>query len=86
MIRKAILAKVRQRGLDKTICPSEVARTLGGENWRALMEDVRSVGIVLVNEGKIQITQKGNVMNPNTVKGAIRFRVTERGLKDSSQN
>ncbi|MDX2239304.1 MAG: DUF3253 domain-containing protein [Leptolyngbyaceae cyanobacterium bins.302] len=82
LIRQTILAKVRQRGLDKTICPSEVARALGGEDWRSLMETVRSVGVELVQAGKIQIMQKGNVVNPNTVKGAIRFRVTQQGLKE----
>lgn len=86
IIRKAILAKVRQRGLEKTICPSEVARALGGEDWRSLMAEVRSVGIALVEEGKIQITQKGNEVNPHHVTGPIRFRVTKHGLKGSSQN
>jgi hypothetical protein len=85
-IRKTILEKVRQRGVEKTICPSEVAKALGGEDWRSLMPEVRSVGVELVNAGKIQIMQKGNVANPTTVKGAIRFRVTESGLKDSSHN
>ncbi len=86
LIRKMILTKVRQRGLAKTICPSEVARAVGGDAWRTLMTEVRSVGFELAQEGKIQITQKGNVVNPNHVKGAIRFRVTELGLKDSDQN
>lgn len=85
-IRKTILVQVRQRGLEKTICPSEVARALGGEDWRSLMPEIRSVGVELVNSGKIQIMQKGNVADPTTVKGAIRFRVTEFGLNDSEQD
>lgn len=79
-IRQAILKKVRQRGLDKTICPSEVARALGGEDWRSQMADVRSVGIELVNSGDIDITQQGHIVDPAIVKGAIRFRVTEKGM------
>jgi len=81
LIRNTILEKVRQRGLAKTICPSEVARALGGDEWRSLMDDVRSVGIELVNQGYLQITQKGVVVNPHTAKGAIRFRVTQQGLE-----
>ena len=33
-IRKCILAKVQQRGLETTICPSEAARDLDGDGWR----------------------------------------------------
>lgn len=84
LIRQAILAKVQQRGLDQTICPSEVARALGGEDWRSLMDQVRSVGSDLAQHGDIQITQKGNVVDWSNVKGAIRFRVTPQGLQDSS--
>lgn len=83
LIRQTILQKVRQRGLEKTICPSEVARALGGESWRSLMAEVRSVGFELVHQGQIEITQKGNVVPPHRVKGAIRFRVTPQGLNST---
>ncbi|MEM6424680.1 MAG: DUF3253 domain-containing protein [Cyanobacteria bacterium P01_D01_bin.128] len=46
-IRREILAQVRQRGLHKTICPSEVARSLSAHHWRDLMPQVRDVGISL---------------------------------------
>ncbi len=81
LIRKTILEKVQQRGLGKTICPSEVARMLGGEEWRSLMDDVRSVGLDLVKQGHIEVTQQGNVVDIQTVKGPIRFRITQKGLK-----
>ena len=42
-LRQAILSAVKTRGAGKTICPSEVARTLA-HDWRALMPDVRRVG------------------------------------------
>ncbi|WP_421657070.1 DUF3253 domain-containing protein [Leptothermofonsia sp. ETS-13] len=80
-IRQCILAKVRTRGLEKTICPSEVARELGGEEWRSLMSEVRMVGIELAKSGEIQITQGGKAINPLNIKGPIRLRVTEKGLK-----
>jgi len=83
LIRQTILQQVRQRGLTKTICPSEVARALGGEEWRSLMDEVRSAGIELVQQGKIEITQKGNVIPSNFVKGPIRFRVTRQGLQNT---
>ncbi|UBF28135.1 DUF3253 domain-containing protein [Kovacikia minuta CCNUW1] len=79
-IRQVILAQVCDRGLEKTICPSEVARAIGGENWRSLMPEVRSVGAELVKSGDIEATQRGKVVDPLKTKGPIRFRVTEKGL------
>jgi len=80
VIREVILEKVRSRGLQKTICPSEVARSLSPTDWRALMPLVREVGCELANNGAIVVTQKGVVVNPKTARGAIRYRVTEQGL------
>ncbi len=79
-IRRCILAQVRAHGLEKTICPSEVAKELGGAEWRSLMPAVRAVGFDLVKTGEIQVTQRGQVVDPAHVKGAIRFRVTQKGL------
>lgn len=86
LIRQTILEKVQQRGLDKTLCPSEVARALGGEEWRSLMDEVRSVGLDLVNAGLIEVTQKGNVVDIRLVKGPIRFRITQKGLESLDKN
>jgi Protein of unknown function (DUF3253) len=59
-----------------TICPSEVARALSADNWRALMNDVRTVGTRLAQEKKIEITQRGEVRDPNSeIRGAIRYRL-----------
>lgn len=58
-----------------SICPSEVARALWPEDWRAKMEAVRAVGRALAREGAIEITQGGCVMDPERpTRGAIRYR------------
>ena len=75
MIRQCILEKTEARGTEKTICPSEVARELGGDDWRSLMDSVRQAGIALADTDKILVTQKGKVVDPHTVKGAIRYRL-----------
>lgn len=80
LIRQTILALVQQRGPEKTICPSEVARALGGEDWRDWMNEVRSQGVELVRTGDIVITQKGNIIPPDRIKGPIRFRATPQGM------
>jgi len=74
-IRACFLEKVHQRGADKSICPSEIARALGGATWRDLMPAVREVGTMLAREGAIVVTQKGQVVDPFQVKGPIRYRI-----------
>jgi hypothetical protein len=71
-IRTTILTLVAQRGPDKTLCPSEVARALGN-NWRDLMPAVRAVGGQLAAEGHIVVTQRGAVVDPTTAQGPIRY-------------
>ncbi|WP_017297439.1 DUF3253 domain-containing protein [Nodosilinea nodulosa] len=73
-IRATLLSLVAQRGPDKTICPSEVARALSAQAWQDLMPAVREAGIALAAEGCIAVTQKGRVVNPQSAKGPIRYR------------
>jgi hypothetical protein len=57
-----------------TICPSEAARTVGGADWRPLMEPARRAARRLVTSGDVEITQQGRVVDPSTAKGPIRIR------------
>ncbi|MDB4977645.1 MAG: hypothetical protein JWN48_5986, partial [Myxococcaceae bacterium] len=50
-IEATVRALLRHRGTDKTICPSDVARTVGGPGWRALMQPVRDVSAQLAALG-----------------------------------
>jgi hypothetical protein len=75
IIEDCLLSLVGDRGPEKTICPSEVARRLSPHDWRSLMPHVRAVGIQLASAGKIIVTQKGQVVNPETAKGPIRYRL-----------
>lgn len=74
-ISDTIIEKLLQRDAGKTICPSEVARALFPDNWRDEMEHVRTVAKSLVKEGKIVITQEGEVVDPDNFKGAIRLKL-----------
>lgn len=62
------------RPATSTICPSEVARAVGGEEWRELMEPARMAARRLVAQGEAEITQGGRVVDPSTAKGPIRIR------------
>ena len=64
-----------QRGADKTICPSEVARNLFPENWRNQMQNIRDAAFELQVENQIQILQKGKLIDPEISKGPIRIRI-----------
>ncbi|MFG1927158.1 DUF3253 domain-containing protein [Cryptosporangium sp. NPDC048952] len=75
-VESSILNLLAQRAAGATICPSEVARQLGGEEWRSMMEPVRAAARRLVAAGEVEITQGGEVVDPETAKGPIRIRRT----------
>lgn len=73
-LEAAIIDLLAARSRTSTICPSEAARRVGGENWRELMEPARRAARRLVDAGSIEITQAGHVVDPSTAKGPIRLR------------
>lgn len=54
-----IRALLRHRTNDSSICPSDVARVIGGSNWRTAMPVVRAVAQAMEGDGVIVVTQKG---------------------------
>ena len=78
-LEAAILELLAVRGRDKTICPSEAAKAVGGKDarrdWEGLMEPARQAARRLVAAGRIVITQGGRVVDPSTAKGAIRLKL-----------
>ncbi len=74
-IAAEILRQTAERGAEKSICPSEVARALApGEEWRPLMDRVRQAAIALSREGSVEILRKGKPVPPEEVRGVIRLR------------
>ena len=73
-LEAAVLELLASRAHDATICPSEAARSVGGEQWRELMEPARAAARRLVASGQVEITQAGHVVDPSTAKGPIRVR------------
>ena len=68
-----ILRLVNERGVGKTICPSDAARAERGEEWRTLMKPIRAVAINLAKSGQITIYRKGKPVDPESFKGVIRL-------------
>ena len=77
-LETAIIELLGARARDASICPSEAARVVGGDEWRALMEPARRAARRLVASGAVQITQKGRVVDPSTASGPIRIRKVDR--------
>ena len=77
-IEAAILGLLERRDPGKTICPSEAARALAPEDWRALMQPVRDAATAMVDAGRLEVTQSGDVVDPRTARGAIRLRLPQR--------
>ncbi len=74
-IEALLLALVRARRADASICPSEVARGLDDTHWRSLMPPVRDVARRLAQQGVIEVTQRGRVLDADEAwRGAIRLR------------
>ena len=72
---RAILDLLAQRDAGKTICPSEAARALGGDDgFRALMPLVRDAAAALVADGRIDVTQGGSRVDIDAARGPIRLR------------
>lgn len=78
-LEASILDLLAHRKRDATVCPSEAARAVGGDDWRDLMEPSRQAARRLVAAGRIEILQQGRLVDPSTAKGPIRLRATGDG-------
>lgn len=73
--RSAILDLLERRPAGRTICPSEAARVLGGDDgFRPYMDVVRAAAADLVAERRIDVLQRGEVVDLATVRGPVRLR------------
>ncbi|MCW2681420.1 MAG: hypothetical protein JWM62_2821 [Frankiales bacterium] len=73
-LERTVLQLLERRAGSATICPSEVARAVGGEDWWPLMEPARAAARRLVASGDVEVVQGGAVVDPSTAKGPIRIR------------
>jgi hypothetical protein len=90
-LERVLRERLAELSASATLCPSEIARAVGGgaagddgaddpgEAWRELMEPTRRAARRLVAEGVAEITQRGAVVDPSTARGPIRIRPVRRG-------
>ncbi len=86
-IETTLLGLVTARGRGKTLCPSEVARAIGGahpDGWGPLMQPIRRVAVRLMREGRVVILRKGRPVDPDDFRGVYRLALPEEGAGKSS--
>lgn len=74
-LETAILELLTGRRRGASICPSEAARRVGGEQWQQQMEPARAAARRLVAQGKVDILAQGRIKDPSTARGPIRIRL-----------
>jgi hypothetical protein len=86
-LRATLLRLVTERGVGRTVGPSEVARAVGGpqpDGWGPLMQPVRRIAIELMKAGRIVILRKGRPVDPDDFKGVYRLSLPPEGEGNSS--
>lgn len=73
-LEQAILELLEQRRPGATICPSDAARAVSPDDWRPLMDAARSAAQRLVDAGRVDVTQGGEVVDLATARGPVRIR------------
>lgn len=74
--RATIRELLERRDPGRTICPSDAARALGGDDgFRPLMGLVRDAARAMVADGELDVTQGGEVVDLDRARGAIRLRL-----------
>ena len=74
VLERTIDELLDQRRPDATICPSEAARVVDPEGWRALMPAARAAAGRLAAAGRAEVTQRGEVVDVATARGPVRVR------------
>jgi Protein of unknown function (DUF3253) len=83
-LRAAIVALARHRGSASSICPSDAARAIGGDRWRDLTAQSRTIAFELAKAGEVEILQRGTVRDPERRWGGpIRIRAMSANRSES---
>jgi hypothetical protein len=64
---------LRHRDPDRTICPSDAARVVGGDGFRRLMPLAREVAAELAEQGVLEVRQRDERVDLRTAKGPVRL-------------
>ena len=74
-IDAAIRALLRSRQPGRSICPSDVARIVGGQTWRTLLPVVRARAVRMMERGELEILRRGRIVTRDPTAGVLRYRL-----------
>jgi hypothetical protein len=77
-LERAIGVLLDARAPGATICPSEAARAVDPEGWRALVPQARAAAGRLAQRGAVEVTQRGAVVDVAAARGPVRVRRVSR--------
>lgn len=80
-LETAVLAVLKHRG-TATACPSDVARAVEPNNWRPLMDSIRTAAARLQSRGEIDVYQHGKPVTLTDARGPIRLRAVDVKIVD----
>ena len=60
----------------RSVCPSDIARIVGGTPWRALLPLVRERAVKMAERGELEILRRGRVTEVHPSQGVLRYRLT----------
>lgn len=76
-LETTIVALLAQAPRGSSICPSEVAQAVvGNEAWQPLLQPARAAARRLVAQEVVDIVQHGQVVDPSAARGPFRIRKT----------
>ena len=75
VISQKIMELLDKQSEGKTICPSDAARALDPKSFRKLMAAVRDAAQALVEQERIEVTQRGEIVDIRDVRGPVRLRL-----------
>jgi hypothetical protein len=77
-IEAAVRALLRSRQAGRSICPSDIARIVGGTTWRTVLPVVRNHAVRMRERGELEILRRGRVVKADPTGGVLRYRLTQR--------
>jgi len=79
-LERAILSLAERRGERASLCPSEAARLVAGDDgFRALMPAAMHAAARLADRGVIEVLQDGEAVDPRSARGPVRLRLRAGG-------
>jgi hypothetical protein len=74
-LEDAIFELLSDKPPGASIAPEQAARAADPDLWRQRLAQVRATAIGLARQGRLEITRKGRVADPETLKGVYRLRL-----------